>query len=253
MAFLDPVLNPLLQPLLNASPFWLIVVLSFAVSAIITLVYKLMTNQVLMKSMKERQKEYSKQMKELRSEPEKMMKVQKEAMKANMDYMKLSFKPTLVTMLPIILLFGWMAGHLAYEPIYPGETYSITAMFDEGVTGIAELVVNEGTESQGDTQQNIVDQKASWELKSNAGKHLLGVKVGNLEQTKTVLITKELKYETAIKTYEHSDIKKIQINYKELKPMGQQEIFGWAPGWLGMYIILSIIFSMVLRKGLKIY
>ena len=181
------------------------------------------------------------------------MKVQKVAMKANMEYMKLSFKPTLITMLPIILLFGWMAGHLAYEPIYPGETYSLTATFSEAVIGPVELVADGGTEVINEVQQEIVDHEATWQLKSDQGKHVLGVRSGTTEQTKVVLITKEVKYEPAIETYDHSDIEAIQINYKNLKPLGKQEIFGWAPGWLGLYIILSIIFSMSLRKGLKIY
>ena len=50
------------------------------------------------------------------------------------------------------------------------------------------------------------------------------------------------------------DIKKIEIGYNKLKPLGQKfSLFGWQPGWLGIYIILSIISSMALRKVLNIY
>ena len=40
---------------------------------------------------------------------------------------------------------------------------------------------------------------------------------------------------------------------KKVKPLGNVSLFGWKPGWLGVYIIFSIIFSMVLRKLLKIH
>src|SRR3989344_7673590 len=114
MAFLDPVFNPILQPLINTSPIVAIIVLSLVISLIIVLVYKFFTNQAEMKRLKEEQKEYQKKMKELRHNPEEMMKVQKEAMGKNIDYLKHSLKAMLITMLPVILIFGWMNDHLAY-------------------------------------------------------------------------------------------------------------------------------------------
>src|SRR3989344_8359729 len=145
MAFLDPVFNPVLLPLLNKSPFIGILILSLILSLIVVLVYKYFTNQQEMKRLKEQQKEYQQKFKELKDKPDEMMKLQKEAMGKNFEYMKHSLKATLITMLPIILVFSWMNGHLAFEPINPMETYSVTAMFKEGLTGEVELVPDEGT------------------------------------------------------------------------------------------------------------
>ncbi len=253
MAFLDPVFNPVLQPLLNVSPALVIVLVSLLVSLLITFVYKWMTNQDEMKRLKEQQKEYQKRMKGLRSNPDEMMKVQKEAMKANMDYMKQSFKPTLVTMLPIILIFTWMAGHLSYEPVYPGETYSITATFAKGVTGTAELVADVGTELSSEAKQQVNNGEVTWRMKSAEGEHTLTVKAGETQQQKKVLITKDLKYESQLSEFKNSAIEKITINYNKLRPLGQLSLFGWQPGWLGIYFIFSIVFSLGLRKLLKIY
>src|SRR3990167_5866223 len=155
MVFLDPVLNPVLGPFLNWNPALLILFVSLIISLIITVVYKFATNQKEMKRLKEQQKEFQKSMKDLRHNPEEMMKIKKEAMKSNMDYMKHSLKSSLITMLPIILFFSWMAGHLSFEPIYPGETYSVTATFAKGVTGDAELVADDGTELLSDAKQPI--------------------------------------------------------------------------------------------------
>jgi uncharacterized membrane protein (DUF106 family) len=250
---LDPVLNPVLQPLLNASPFWGIVILSLVISLIITIIYKYVTDQTKMKALKDKQKDFQKRIKELRSNPPEMMKVQKEAMSTNMEYMKHSFKPTLFTMIPILLIFGWMAGHLSYEPIYPGEMYSVTASFGEGIVGEAELIPTAGTILESDAIQTITAGMITWNLKSDAGEHLLTVKKGETEQNKAVLITTELKTEDALSVYEHSEIKQVQINYNKLKPLGSYSIFGWHPGWLGLYIIFSLVFSIGLRKVMKIY
>lgn len=253
MAFLDPVFNPVFLPLLNLSPILGLLLLSFLISLLVTYAYKWFTNQTLMKELKEKQTDFQKKMKELRSHPEEMLKVQKEAMKVNMEYMKHSFKPTLFTMLPILLIFGWMAGHLAFEPIYPQEAYSVTAFFKEGLTGNVTLVVDEGTEFVGVNTQAISKDGVTWAVKSSEGSHLLKVQMGTIEQSKKVLISKELKYEDAVSLFDHSDITQIKINYKDLKPLGTFSLFGWHPGWLGIYIILSLIFSIAMRKVLKIY
>jgi uncharacterized membrane protein (DUF106 family) len=256
MAFLDPVLNPVLQPLLNASPFWAITILAFVISLAITLVYKYATNQDEMKRLKDQQKEYQKRMKELRSNPEEMMKVQKEAMSKNMEYMKHSFKATLITMLPIIIVFSWMSAHLVYEPIFPGDRFSVTANFIDGVTGEVELITDEKVELLSESKIGI-NGASVWNLKGvSEGESFITIKTKSDEQTKKVLVTKELKYEEPISTFEKSDFEKIEIGYNKLKPLGPNfkvPIINWKPGWLGLYIIFSIVFSMALRKGLKIY
>jgi len=253
MVFLDPVLNPVLQPLLTKSPLLVILLISFVISLITTLVYKFATNQTEMKRLKEQQKDFQKRLKELRHNPEEMMKVQKEAMKSNMDYMKHSLKSTLITMLPIILIFSWMTGHLVYEPIYPGETFSVTASFAKGVNGNAELIPDQGTELSSDAKQQISNGEITWRLKSTEGEHTLTVKNGETQQQSKVLITEELKYDNPITMYQHSDIEKITVNYGKLQPLGDLSLFGWYPGWLAIYFLSSIAFTLGLRKLLKVY
>lgn len=252
MAFLDSIFNPVLLPLMNKSPFLGILIISFILSVMVVLIYKYFTNQVEMKRIKEQQKEYQQKFKELKDKPDEAMKLQKEAMGKNFEYMKHTLKATLITMLPIILVFGWMNAHLAFEPIYPGETYSITAQLKEGVAGEAELIVDEGTELVSPARQPI-NSGVSWNLKSGEGEHLLTVKAGSAEQSKKILVTKELVSEPIVSFYKHSDIEQIKINYNKLHPLGGFEFFGWQPGWLGLYIFFSIIFSIGLRKVLKVY
>ena len=55
MAFLDPVFNPVLMPIVNLSPFWALVILALFISIIVTLVYKWTTNQAHMKELKDKQ------------------------------------------------------------------------------------------------------------------------------------------------------------------------------------------------------
>jgi len=254
MAFLDPVFNPIFLPLLNFSPFVGIIVLALLITLIVTLAYKFFSNQDEMKRLKDKQKEFQEKMKSMRDKPEEMMKVQKEAMSVNFEYMKHSLKPTLITMIPILIIFGWMAGHLTSEPIFPNESYTVTALFKEGVSGVADINVDDGTEVLGNNTMDIKDSQATWTLRSQEGERRFTVKVGSVEQSKKVFITKVLAAEDAISVFDHSDITQLKINYNDLKPLGKSfSLFGWYPGWLAWYIVLSIVFSIGLRKVLNIY
>ena len=266
MTFFDTFMDPVLNPLLALGPFWAVFVLSLLISLIIVLVYKYATNQEEMKSLKLQQKEFQKKTKALKGQPEEMIKVQKEAMQTNMKYMKHSFKATLITMLPMLVIFGWMNTHLAFEPIYPGETYSISALLHQDLAGEkVELIVPERTEfstnpntgKRSEAEQEIKSLN-QWYLESPAGEHLITVKVNDVEQLKKVLVTADFRYEEPLKSFKDSPIQRIQIDYKKLKPLQQVKeggvsIFGWEPGWLGVYIFFSIIFSIGLRKLLKVH
>ena len=132
---LDAFFDKIFGFMLSWPPFWSILVLSLLISLIIVLIYKWMTDQNEMKRLKDELSSRQKQMKELKNDPEKLMKAQKEAMSVNMKYMGKSMKPTLITFIPIILIFGWMNTHFAYEPLLPNEEFTLTANFQKEITG----------------------------------------------------------------------------------------------------------------------
>ena len=63
-----------------------------------------------MKELKELQKEYNKKLKENKENPDVMMRIQKDMMSSSMELMKHSFKPMIITSLPLIILFIWIRG-----------------------------------------------------------------------------------------------------------------------------------------------
>ncbi len=247
MAFLDPVLNPLLKlPILLA-----LILISFIIALIISVIYKYTTNQDLMKSLKEEMKSFQKQIKELKQDPQKMMAVQKKAMEVNMKYMMQSMKSTLFTFIPIIIIFGWMTAHLAYEPIRPGQDFTTTVQFAENMDGNIELSsFPKGITIDSNATKEIKDSKVSWLLMGNEGEYQLEYKFDGQTYKKDVLITNEQNYKEPITKLKDSKIKTIQIDNAPLKMLN---LFGWKIGWLGSYIIFSIVFSMLLRKLMKLY
>jgi len=248
MAYYD-FLNIIFAPLLKLPVLWAVIILSFAVSIIIIIITKYTTDQALMKKLKEDIKDYQKQIKELKNEPAKAMEVQKKAMELNLKYMMHSFKPTLITFIPIILIFGWMSSTFAYESIKPNQEFSVSAFFDKNINGNAEIIVTEGIETTDEKNKKIENGKATWTLKGAEGEHILEFVYNNEKQQKSVLITNTEKYIEPIKKTSGA-ITSIQIDYKPRKILN---LFGWKLGWLGTYIISSIVFTMTLRKFMKVY
>jgi len=68
----ETLLDPIFSPLLKLNPLVGIALISFLISAIITVIYKYVTDQNLMKRLKEEIKAFQKEMKELKDHPEKV-------------------------------------------------------------------------------------------------------------------------------------------------------------------------------------
>lgn len=240
--FLDPIFNPLLK----LSPLLAILIVSLVISIIVTLVYKWMTNQKLMKELKEGIKKDQKEMKENKSNPQKLMGINKRVMEKNMKYMMQSFKPTIITIIPIFLIFAWLNAHLAYEPIKPGQEFTTTAVFKKDITGAATIVVPEGIKLIGDDTQEIKDGQAKWKLSGENGEYVLEYKFDDKSFTREVLITEEKDYKSPVVNVKDNEIKSLKIDNGPVKPI-------WKLNWIWTYIISAIAFSMLFRKILKIY
>jgi uncharacterized membrane protein (DUF106 family) len=244
----ETIVNPIFSPLLALPAFWSILIISLLIAVIITFVYKWMTDQHLMKTLKEEIKGFQKKMKELKDNPSEFMAVQKRAMETNMKYMMHSMRPTLITFIPIIIIFSWLNANLAFDPIAPGQEFTTTAIFDKGTYGEAILITPEGVEIIGNATQEITDNQAEWTLKGDSGTYLLEYEYNEQKATKELLITEEKAYEKPVKVIKEGKFSQIKINNEKMKP-----IPGLPIGWLGTYIIFSIVFSMSLRKIMKLH
>ena len=103
--------------LIQTNPRSSIVFISLLVTIFITTVRYYMTDRVRMKEIRERQKELRKEMKQYRSDPEKMMELNRKMLEDMPEQMKQSFKPMLITLIPILLIFGWMKSTYAITDI----------------------------------------------------------------------------------------------------------------------------------------
>jgi len=251
--FLDTIFNPWLGLALKLPPFWAILIISAFITILVTVVYKYTTNQREMKQIKGDLKKYQKEMRETK-DTKKLMDIQKKALDLNMTYMKSSFKSTLYTFIPIIIIFAWLNLHIAYNPILPNTNFTVTAQFADGAKGnISIQSTPELTVLNGATQE-IADNKAVWNLKGDAGEYKMTFDYNTEEYTHNVLITTDNTYLVPQELIKDSKLKTITNGNKAVQPFGDNfNLFGWHPGWLATYIVLSIGLSAAFRKLLDVY
>jgi uncharacterized membrane protein (DUF106 family) len=246
---IDAVFNPVFGWLLHTPPILALLILATLLAVVSTLLQKYLTDQAKMRRLRDDTKRYQEQMKKLKDKPEEMMKVQQKMLPLQMDLMKESFKPLLVSMLPFLLIFFWLSSHFAFLPILPGQEFTVTATFADGVGGSATLAST--TLVIPGAVQVVKDGAAQWTLTGSGGTHDLTLEFSGATYNRKVLITNEPKYETPVMPLRGS-VTSFDVGNKKLTPLDGFSLFGWHPGWIFYYILFSIPLSLLLKKWMKV-
>lgn len=244
---IDAIFNPIFGWLLNIPPILAILILSLILGIISTLLQKYLTDQAKMRRIRDDVKKFQKQYKELaRKNPEKALALQQKMLPLQMDMMKESFKPLLVTLIPFLAVFFWLGMHFAYHPIEPDQPFTVTATFEEGVGGVATLHAP-GLRVE-EAQRPISEGAATWTLSGPAGEHTLTMEFAGANYTREVLITTEREFIQPEKPL-GGTVQEFNVGNRKLLPLGQGfNLFGWRPGWIFYYILFSIPISLGLKK-----
>lgn len=257
MSWIDTItsfLNPVFHPLVDIHPFFAIAIISFGIALFNSWVYKLMTDQHKMKALKDEMKKMQQEVRKYKDNAQKMMEIQGKLMKRNLEYMKQSFKPTFVTMIPILIILGWMTAHLAYDPIMPGVPVNVTMFFEKTVTGSASLQVPSGLKLIGPAMQSI-DTKTHtvmWAVEGmTEGEYYLEFTKDGEKVTQPILISTEADYAKPIVKYGDSETfvqSKIHNKSKVVLDLGFLRM-----NYLWTYLICAILFSLGIRKLMKLH
>jgi uncharacterized membrane protein (DUF106 family) len=106
----------MIKELMVTYPKESVIIFSFLVTLITTLITKKFTDQNRMKELKQIQKSCQIKLKDNMGNPAKMAEIQKEMMSCSMELMKHSFKPMFFTLIPLFVFFWWIRG--IYAPIF---------------------------------------------------------------------------------------------------------------------------------------
>lgn len=95
-----------------------IIIISILINFVVLLVTKFFSDQTRIRELKKQQKEFNKALKDVRGDVEKTLEIQKKAMEHSLELMKHSFRPLLITMLPLLLFFWWIRN--IFSPVLSG-------------------------------------------------------------------------------------------------------------------------------------
>jgi uncharacterized membrane protein (DUF106 family) len=246
----NAIFDPLFGWMLNLPSLLAIFLLALFLGLVSTLLQKYLTDQAKMKRLRDDTKKLQKQYQALaKTDPEKALKLQQKMMPLQLDLMKESFKPLLVTMIPFLMIFFWLSMHFAYYPVTPGVPFVVQAQFVDGLAGEATLVAPNLTVSE--PTAAIAGGVASWTVQGPQGRHSLAINYSGALVTRDVLITTEREY-IQPELPMRGAIESFDVQNEKLLPIPGFNLFGWYPGWIFYYIILSIPISLGLRKLLNV-
>lgn len=266
--------------LISIDPMISIMLISAFASLLSTVVIKFTSDQKRLKELKEKQKTHQAKIKDLQKQGKQseMLLEQQEMMKATQESFKHTMKPMLFTMIPLLFIFGWLNAHSVFIEIQPNEEFPVYAFFDESGMNASlsapdnfEFISNNNQvikqiELTKDAKKNLIDKNrelsklkrydvfnlAIWKLKSNSeGKYILELNYKNKTYSKEILISSERRYINPVKVFDEEN-----TNGLKAIVIGNQRILfnflGLTFGWLGLYILSSIVFGNILRKLLKV-
>jgi uncharacterized membrane protein (DUF106 family) len=263
-SFLDSLLGWLL--LIDSS--LAILIISFILSLITSLAIKFLTNQTMMKSIRNEMKDLQSQMKTAKSNPKKLTKINSRLLEINMSYMSESWKPSLYTLLPMLIIFGWLGSHMGYYPLQPNQEFKVTAYFEDYAGGSIKLVPDENITVTDSIEKAVVSKEMTWNVFGKEGYHTLNFEYKNKTFKKEVIISNERVYAPVEQSYKtgflffssanDAGLSKVTLPNREIMPFQNVPGLNMVPvintlNWFWTYVIFSIAFSLVLRKVLDLY
>lgn len=93
---------------IQTNPKTSIIIISFIATLLVTIVRYFMTDREKMREIRERQKKLREEMKKFKNNPEKMLEINQKMLEDFPEQMKQSFKPMIITLIPLLILFKWL-------------------------------------------------------------------------------------------------------------------------------------------------
>ncbi len=256
--FFDPFLDAIFGVFLNLGPVPALIVLSLIIALLGILVHKKFTNQEELKKSREDVTEIKKQLKEVsKTDPQKAMDLNKEQIEKTATQFRSTWKPMIITLLPFLILFGWLLINVGNQPIKPDQEFITSVIFKQPINETITIQIPDNITLLNEATQEVKPGKVGWWIfKTDRGiaEWKLNGKLGNYElkytykgiiYNKALLITDKYEYGRPQISIKDSDIIAIKINNKTLKILGLH--------WMLVYIILTLIFSSIFRKLFKVY
>lgn len=110
------VLDPSFGALLDWNVVFGLMIITALLNLATTILHKKVTDQDLLKTLKEEQKLVNEEMKLYKNNPEKTMELSKKSMELAFKTMPITMRPVVYTAIPFILMFRWITDYFSEKP-----------------------------------------------------------------------------------------------------------------------------------------
>lgn len=225
-----------------------------------------------LKESQKRMKDHQAKMKEAQKsgDSKRMQKHQKDMLAETMENMRHSMKPMIFTMIPILLIFGWMRG--TYGEYGTAFDVELIESYPAGIQALSVSKDGEIIQDGGKVKWMLGNVSAGKDgtvatnvSVPNASKSQALDKLGDAVYTLTYTSKDNQSHsftgnpitaEDSILSIERGDLTKTGEDFSyELKYHNKEfivKIGSYTFGWLGWYIIISFVTSIILNKAFKL-
>lgn len=223
-------------------------IISLITVTLSTISYKYFSDQVKIKAIKDDIERLNKEMKEHKSNLDKQTELSAKIIKLNFEMMNLILKPSLYTMIPMMLVFIWLSAVFSQNPILPSSSFRVdilpSAVSDQSIDVYENIVKTSFNKFELiNRTQNLDNVILYYKAPSFLGNYEYSLE-GN---DKLITVSNHPIYfdrSTKLKNYE------VRIVTDKLIILN---LFGWKLGYLGSYLIFAIFINAIVRKLLNVY
>ena len=249
-----------LWPLDRLSPMAGLAVLSLVTAVAVLLAFKWASDQPALVAAKRAMQAAIFEMRLFNDDLAALLRAQGEVFRHTLRYLRLSLAPTLWLIVPMLALLLHMEFHFGYAGLTTGEPALVKLRFD----GAALPASLEAPEAVGVETPGIVlpsEREIVWRIRPHAaGAYDLRVRLGGTVLGKTLLVSdavarrspvrpdtdllNQLLYPSEPPLPSDMNLSAITIAY----PERGFAVAGWNIHWSGVYLALTLVFALVLRR-----
>ena len=200
-----------------------------------------------------------------------ILRAQADILRHNLSYLRLTIRPTLFVLLPLVLVMAQLQFHYGYEGLRPGQKTLLRVDLAPGTVPAGQrpevrLDVPTGLRADTDAIWIPAESQVAWRLVAERdGDYQLGIAVGGAPPVeKSVRVTgravrlapervdsgfvSQLLYPAEPPLPEGSPIRSIQLTY----PDREVSVLGFGMYWMIPFFVLSLLFAFSLKGFFKV-
>ncbi len=256
----------LLWPFRSTAPIWGLIVISALSGLLMLWIFGRVSRQQAIRSIRDRIRGNILGVRLYQHDVRVVLKLQVTIMRDILTYVTHAFLPTLVLMIPVILILAQLNLRFALSPLRPDATALVKVTLQDAAALDApiHLDVPDGLVVETPAVRIPSQREVAWRIRAEQpGQYALNVDVGGREVEKKVWVGEDWGAVTGLRAHSlitallypgepllapSDEIALIEVQYSPL-PLA---LFGWPVHWLAVFLVLSLLTGFAFKRTLGV-